>query len=45
MVNGHNLKSAAHTDSPDGGTGSLRRALAEVCNVSELLFNKCVESE
>jgi len=30
VVNGR--KSAAHTDSPDGGTG-IRRALAEVCTV------------
>ena len=29
MVNGR--KSAAHTDLPDGGTGKMCNALAEVC--------------
>jgi len=35
VVNGD--KSAAHTDSPDGGAG-IRRALAEVCYFSSLIF-------
>ena len=35
VVNGH--KSAAHTDSPDGGTG--KTCLAEVCSVPVLLVS------
>jgi len=41
VVNGH--KSAAHTDSPDGGT--TRRALAEVCNVPVLLVLNVFSTE